>query len=188
MRFINANNISCAASKIANILNILKIVPCCTHKQVCSSVPPDRRGPQAVREAASFHLGGWPDLVEMAHCRCKTIMFRGLLPGRLYKMTGSMLFMQYHTPTSPLPASKGGGILMTSLPGLLFKEVGRSAFGIHDTHCWWHQCYSQDIHSTKKKKKARRQHRNDYATGRHKELAWGEVCIPSLSELVWTVH
>lgn len=73
-------------------------------------------------------------MLELVHCHCETIIFRGLLPLRLSKMTGVMLFMQYHTPTSPLPVSSGGGNLMTSLSVLLFKEVGGSGLGMHDTH------------------------------------------------------
>lgn len=98
-------------SQYTNILNILKIVPCGTQRPgVCSSVPPDRRGPQAGRAAAWFHLGGWPGWVEVAHCHCETTMFTGLLPRGLYKMTGDCAVCAASHPNVATACEIGGGI------------------------------------------------------------------------------
>lgn len=106
-------------------------------------------------------------------------------------MTGDMLFMQYHTPTSPLPVGQGGGKLMTSLPVLLFKEVRRSGLDIHNTH----RCDISVIPKiiiAQRKNKTRRLQGTEYASEIKSQSEGAKFEYPHISQsrskLVLNVH
>lgn len=71
---------------------------------------------------------------------------------------------------------------MTSLSGLYLKRlVGgvTTTWGMSDTQCQWHQCYSGDIHSTEGNEK--REGNGEWnQLQQERELAWGnKLCIPA---------